>query len=172
LETLIFTILSSAAVLLGVGVVTMRNPISSALSLVGTFFCLAGIYAMLGAHFVAVIQVLVYAGAIMVLFIFVIMLLQLRDEEDYSWSEYGPRIIGGMVVSILLCGALVVALSGANQDYGPVGAEFGTIKQIGYLLFGNPESGAIGKYLLPFEAVSALLTVGVVGAVVLGKRKL
>ena len=149
----------------------MRSPISSALSLVGTFFCLAGIYAMLGAHFVAVIQVLVYAGAIMVLFIFVIMLLQLRDEENYSWSQYGARVIG-MVVSILLCGALVVALSGVNQGYGAVGPEFGTIRQIGYLLFGDPESGVVGKYLLPFEAVSALLTVGVVGAVVLGKRKL
>jgi NADH-quinone oxidoreductase subunit J len=168
-EALIFYTVSALAIAAGVCVVTMKNPISSAVALVSSFFCLAVLYALLGAHFVAVVQVLVYAGAIMVLFIFVIMLLNLREESEQAWGDMNARAVAGMCVAALLGGGLLVSLASAQSthflpaDLAP--ENFGTIKSVGYALFS-------GRYLLPFEAVSALLTVGVVGAVVLAKRQL
>ncbi len=108
-EAALFYMFSALAILAGVLVVTLRNPISSAVALVSSFLCLAAIYAILGAHFVAVIQVLVYAGAIMVLFIFVIMLLNLRDEVAVPWGDFSPRVVFGFVVAALLGGGLVIA---------------------------------------------------------------
>ncbi len=168
-ETALFYFFSLLAILGGVGVVTLRNPISSAISLVSTFFCLAAIYAILGAHFVAVVQVLVYAGAIMVLFLFVIMLLNLRDETAVAWGDFSPRVIVGFMVAGLVGGGLVIAASAVGHAEllreTQMAQDFGTIESVGRALFA-------GRFLLPFEAVSALLTVGVVGAVVLAKRNL
>jgi len=168
-EAALFYTFSSLAIVAGVLVVTLRNPISSAIALVASFFCLAAICAILGAHFVAVIQVLGYAGAIMVLFIFVIMLLNLRDEVAVSWGDFSPRVVFGFVVAALLGGGLVIAAAAVGET-GMIAAadaspDYGTIKAVGRAIFS-------GRFLLPFEAVSALLTVGVVGAVVLSKRDL
>ena len=98
-EAVFFYLFSLFAIVSGVGVVTMRNPIASALSLVICFFFLAADYALLGAHFVAVIQILVYAGAIMVLFIFVIMLLNLRHGDHLTFNDIGPRGVVGMATA-------------------------------------------------------------------------
>jgi len=161
-----FTLFALIAVVSGFVVVTRQNPISSAVALVVCFFFLAGMYALLDAHFVAVIQVLVYAGAIMVLFIFVIMLLNLRGDEAPPWSDLAPRAIAGLAAAGLTGLGLVVAVEAVkNAEIGEAQPEFGTIEQVGNALFG-------GTYLLPFEYASALLTVAMVGAVVLGKRKI
>ncbi len=153
----------------GAAVITLKNPIQSAVALVTSFFSLAAIYALLGAHFVAILQVLVYAGAIMVLFVFVIMLLNLRDEVSTAWGALGARSLWSIVFVLFIGGGLLVAASAAQgMGFAPaelVPSDYGTIEAVGTALFD-------GSYLLPFEAVSALLTVGVVGAVVLAKRTL
>jgi NADH-quinone oxidoreductase subunit J len=159
-----FYTLAILAVALGVVVVTRRSPISSAIALVASFFCLAGMYALLDAHFVAIIQVLVYAGAIMVLFIFVIMLLNLRFEGPEVIPHLAPRIIGGLgAVGLVGTGLVVAASALTDQPLEARPPDFGTIAQVGQVMFG-------GTYLLPFEVASALLTVAMIGAVVLGKR--
>jgi NADH-quinone oxidoreductase subunit J len=168
-EAAFFYLFSLIAIGSGTAVITLRNPIKSAVALVISFFCLAAIYALLGAHFVAMLQVLVYAGAIMVLFVFVIMLLNLREETASSWGELSTRALFGIVAALCLSGGMLIAATSAQHmgfiDASLVPAEYGTIQAVGRALFD-------GRYLLPFEAVSALLTVGVVGAVVLAKRTL
>lgn len=161
-----FYLFALIAILSGVAVVTRQNPISSAIALVVCFFFLSGLYVLLDAHFVAVIQVLVYAGAIMVLFIFVIMLLNLRGEGTDQIRDLAPRAILGLGVTGVVGMGLVIAVEGLHLvETRAASSNFGTIEQVGQSLFG-------GQYLLPFEYASALLTVAMVGAVVLGKRKI
>ncbi len=165
-EAVLFYVFSLVAMMSGVGVVTMRNPIASALSLVVCFFFLAADYVLLDAHFVAVIQILVYAGAIMVLFIFVIMLLNLRHGDQLTFEDIGRRSIVGMGTAGLLAVGLFTALGQLPVVLpAQIPADYGTIAYIGKALFEGP-------YLLPFETVSALLTVAVVGAVVLAKKEI
>ena len=161
-----FAVLS---VLGAVGVLFLRNPIHCALSLVGTFFCLGAIYVMLNAEFVAVIQVLVYAGAIMVLFLFVLMLLSSKDVEKYEnkWT------LGKIAAGILSLGIFlqIARLFTANElKLGSKGVypleiveEVGSIVLIGRLLFTD--------YILSFEIIAILLLVAVIGAVVIAKRR-
>jgi len=170
-EAVLFYLFSLVAMVSGVGVVTMRNPIASALSLVVCFFFLAADYVLMDAHFVAVIQILVYAGAIMVLFVFVIMLLNLRDGDHLTFNDIGRRSVVGMGTAGLLAVGLFTAIGQlpvlvpAAIDLDPAGPAYGTIAYIGTAMFE-------GKFLLPFETVSALLTVAVVGAVVLAKKEI
>ena len=162
----LFHLFALIAVVSGVLVVTRRNAISSAIALVVCFFFLSGMYVMLDAHFVAVIQVLVYAGAIMVLFIFVIMVLNLRTGAAKNLPDIGTRAVAGLAVAGLVGTGLLVALEAVvHTEIGPAPEGFGTIQSVGMALFD-------GKYLIPFEYASALLTVAMVGAVVLGKRKI
>lgn len=145
-------------------VIFAKSPISSAMSLVATFFFLAGIYVLLWAHTVAVLQVLVYAGAIMVLFLFVIMLLNLGETTSTGPRMTLSRIVGGAAAAGLLV-VLVMAIwraPGAMQT--PNAATFGTLQAIGVEIY--------TKWLLPFEAVSLLLLVGMVGAVVVAKSRI
>ncbi|HEY7725807.1 MAG TPA: NADH-quinone oxidoreductase subunit J [Anaeromyxobacteraceae bacterium] len=146
------------------GVVLARNPVNAAMSLVAAFFFLAGLYVLLVAHLVAFLQVLVYAGAIMVVFLFVIMLLALHDEDlkaarlkAIQWA--GVAGAAGLVVVV----ARAVAHAG-TLPLRPVPPEFGTVKAVGQLLF--------TQYLLPFEATSLLLLVAIVGAVVVAKQRI
>ncbi len=168
-EAGLFYFFALVTVVAGVSVITQRNPINSAISLVASFFGLAAIYAMMGAHFVAVIQLLVYAGAIMVLFIFVIMVLNVRDEGGIELFKIGRRGILGVSVGLLLGGGVLIAAGAVGGAEllapGRAPADFGSIEAIGTALFD-------GRYLLPFEVISILLTVAVVGAVVLAKREL
>ena len=166
---IVFYLFAVLAVVGAVSVLLLRSPVYCALSLVGTFFCLAAIYILLNAEFVATIQVLVYAGAIMVLFLFVIMLLNLEPERPLSFRFSLPKLIGaGVTVAILA--QLVGVVHHAASKIGPRGdypverleAEGGT-EIIGRLLFTD--------YVLPFEIVSVLLLVSVIGAVVLAKRR-
>ncbi len=152
-------------------VVANRNPVRSALSLVVNFFVLAVLYLSLSAQFIAAVQIIVYAGAIMVLFLFVIMLLNLGAPE-------GLRESGGLQAPVALLLALIFlgAITGAgaiSAGLGPVSATpqtlatGGTVRTVGLSLF-NPSL----PWLLPFELTSILLLVGAVGAIVLAKRRL
>ncbi len=167
METLFFTIVAAVAVLASILVITCRNPINSALSLIMTFFCLATLYVMLDAPFLAAAQVIVYAGAIMVLIVFVIMLLNLRAE---SAGRYTHAIIGGGVIGFLTLfeTAYFLMRSSATGSKGALSPEL--VTRVGHTeLIAN---AMFTDFLLPFEITSLLLLVAIVGAVVLAKRKL
>lgn len=166
LQAVTFYLFAIATVLAAVAVITRRNPIAAAVSLVVAFFFQAGMYVLLDAHFVAVTQVLVYAGAIMVLFIFVIMLLNLRGADPEELPGISGRGLAGLAVAGIVGTGLVVAIEGLRAvDMGPAPADFGTIETVGRTIFN-------GTYLLPFEVASVLLTVAMIGAVVLAKREI
>jgi NADH-quinone oxidoreductase subunit J len=163
-EMVVFWIFAVPLIAGAFGVILARNPVNAAISLVVSFFFLAGTYILLTAHLLAFLQVLVYAGAIMVLFLFVIMLLTTKDEEFARARMKVMQLAGG-------AGALgiFVVVWKAVMDLGPtpmriVGPEFGTVKAVGRLLY--------TQYLLPFEATSLLLLVAIVGAVVVAKQRI
>jgi NADH-quinone oxidoreductase subunit J len=135
------------------------------MALVSTFFFLAGIYVLLWAHTVAALQILVYAGAIMVLFLFVIMLLNLGEEAPGPRLTFGRIIGGGAAIGIFVTLALAIArVPNRVADLGGRAETFGTLRQIGFDIFTT--------WLLPFEAVSLLLLVAMVGAVVVAKSRI
>jgi NADH-quinone oxidoreductase subunit J len=170
METAVFWVLASVAILSAFLCITRANPVASALWLVITLFALAGIYVTLDAQFIGVLQVLVYAGAIMVLFLFVIMLLNLGRQERSDLQGWGMR-----GVTVLLGLGLATELLAFRAA---MPTEFrlppGTLAQI------QQAQGAVGlvsqplfrTYLVPFEITSLLLLAAVVGAVVLAKRKI
>jgi len=142
-------------------VVFHRNPMSSAIYLVVTMLCLAGFYALLAGAFVAVIQVLVYAGAVMVLMLFVIMMLNLREETLQREGSILTWIIAA-VIGLVLVVAVVPPFP--HTPIGPPQPAFGTIEEVGSKLF--------TVYMLPFELTSVLLLVAIIGAVILAKRRM
>jgi len=166
MELLIFAGLALVAGVAAVLVVVQRHAVYSALFLIITMGALAGIYILLEAHFVWIIQVIVYAGAIMVLFLFVIMLLDIRRER-YPWA---PPDRGRIVVAVVLSMVLLVELGMAVTQHlvlapggGPPSSDdFGTTHVVGRLLFTD--------YLFPFEITSVILLVAMVGAMVLAKK--
>lgn len=141
--------------------ITRKNPVTAVMSLVATFFGLAAIYASLSAHFLAVVQVLVYAGAIMVLFIFVVMILNREEVAPLAWRPM--RVFGVVAVAyLLLVFWRVVAVGVPTAEAPPVIPEtFGTVASIGDILF--------RQFLYPFEAISLLLLVAIVGGVVVSR---
>jgi NADH-quinone oxidoreductase subunit J len=169
---------SGAAIASALLCVTRRSPVASALWLVGTMFCLAALYVLFDAQFIAVIQVLVYAGAIMVLFLFVIMLLNLAPggpTDRRGWF--------GAAIAVLFAAALVAqlwALSRAVRTEGFAGQTAAYPLPAGELQRLQESQGAVGmladplfrQYLVPFEITSVLLLAAIVGAVVLAKRKI
>ena len=161
-EAILFYVLSAVAVGAGVQVIASRNPIHSAIGLVTSFLAIAGLYVLLHAEFVAAVQVLVYAGGIMVLFLFVIMLVNLRDRPPLR-----PRLRGAFAAAagLLAIGAMLVAagrgrLLGTAAG-GPGAAATGNLEAVGTALF--------TQALLPFEIASVLLLVAMVGAIVLAR---
>ncbi|WP_404800656.1 NADH-quinone oxidoreductase subunit J family protein [Anaeromyxobacter paludicola] len=160
----VFWIFTVPLIASSLGVVVAKNPITAAMSLVGAFFCLAGIYVLLTAHLVAFLQILVYAGAIMVLFLFVIMLLSLQDEV-LGVSRLKVMQGVGAVGCIGVFAVVYRAILASGGRYMPqVDEGYGTVKAVGRLLF--------TQYLLPFEATSLLLLVAIVGAVVVAKQRI
>jgi NADH-quinone oxidoreductase subunit J len=163
-ELVVFWILAVPLLASAVGVVVSRNPVNAAMSLVSAFFFLAGIYVVLVAHLVAFLQVLVYAGAVMVVFLFVIMLLALHDEnlrEARLKAMQWAGVIGAAGVAIVVANAIQAA---GPMPWKAVAQDFGTVRAVGKLLF--------TQYLLPFEATSVLLLVAIVGAVVVAKQRI
>ena len=163
-ELVMFWVMAVPLIAAAAGVVVARSPVYAAMSLVAAFFFLAGIYVLLTAHLIAFLQIIVYAGAIMVLFLFVVMLLSLTD------AELGlEKITALKVVGILGSAGLLSLLVTAIVQSGPgtmkvVGEDFGTVRAVGKILF--------TQYMLPFEATSVLLLVAIVGAVVVAKEKI
>ena len=159
----LFGILSFLAIMFALMVVFTRNPVNSVLYLVLTFFCIAGHYLLLNAQFLAVVHIVVYAGAIMVLFLFVIMLMNLNEESEPQ-KNIIMKIIAGCIGGILLF-VMVGTLKGAEQmqlqQYGA--SEIGLVKNLGKVLF--------GEFLFPFEIASVLLLAAMVGAILLGKKE-
>ncbi len=159
----IFYVLASIAVLSGFMVIGSRNAIHSAIYLVLTFLSVAGIYVLLEAEFVAAVQVLVYAGGIMVLFLFVIMLVNLEDslEDRIRLHATISGVIGLAVVGLILyvysTGRLVAVTTPSTLCQG------GNLQAVGTSLFRD--------YLLPFEVASILLLVAMIGAIVLARQK-
>jgi len=166
MQLLMFSILGFGAVLSALFMVTNKKAISAAMSLIVTMFCLAGLYVLLDAHLMAALQIIVYAGAIMVLFLFVIMLLNVEEKEG---RPEGHTILL-QFVAILLVGLVflsmvnLVKVDGSLFALGDAANPFGTTKAVGKLLF--------TEYLLPFEIASVLLLAAIVGAVILAKRRI
>jgi NADH-quinone oxidoreductase subunit J len=170
---LLWWVFASLAIGGGIGMVTRKNPVASLLFLVVTFFSLAAIYVLLQAHFIAAIQVIVYAGAIMVLFLFVIMLLNLGHDyrKDLRW---GLGVILGFVVSGALAGLLARRFRGADEN--PIYQHFPGPEGMDLLLAEQGAVGAIARplftdYVVAFELVGLLLLVALVGAIALAKKR-
>jgi NADH-quinone oxidoreductase subunit J len=162
---LFFWACAATACLMGLLVVVLPNPVSSALALVVTLCAVAGLFLSLGAQFISMVQVIVYAGAIMVLFLFVIMLLQLRGSGRGGRAVFGPRVLGALLGGGMLA-LLGASVTSATYPAGPGDPAFfapNNTLEIGRALY--------SRYLVPFEVTSVLLLVALVGAVVLAKRK-
>jgi NADH-quinone oxidoreductase subunit J len=165
-ETVIFAVLSLSIVIGAIFTVTRRNPITAVMSLVFTFFALSALYATLDAHFLAVLQILVYAGAIMVLFIFVVMILNREEVSPVSlrgWVVRPLGIVAGGYVAYVGASAVwreraMDLLAGPTQA---LPADYGTVAGVGLAMFRD--------FVLPFEAISLLLLVAIVGGVILSR---
>ena len=167
METLFFSIITLVAVVSAVLVVVCKNPINSALSLIMTFFCLATYYVMLDAPFMAAVQVMVYAGAIMVLMVFTIMLLNIRVDASKKHSH--KLVIGSVIGFFTLINTVFILIrSRAAVPTGPYSGD--VIRKIGHTELIGREM--FTNFLLPFEITSILLLVAIVGAVILAKKKI
>jgi len=167
MNTLVYTfhfyLFGLLAIASALAFVTRKSPVAAALWLVNTMFCLSALYVMLDAQFIGAVQVLVYAGAIMVVFLFVVMLLNLGQASDITDIRgLGGRLVAGLVGLAMLAELFALSrlhfprLMGAMTDHANIV---------------NPVSGPLfQEYLLPFEVTSVVLLVAVVGAVVLAKR--
>ena len=159
---ILFWILSVVAVFSALMVITSKNPVFSVLWLIVTFFCISGHYILLNAQFIAIVNIIVYAGAIMVLFLYVLMLMDLgRDSEPQKnkWLKLIGAVAGG---SLLL--VLVAALRHTEEQMAQLNTgNIGLIENLGTILF--------TKYVVPFEISSILFLSAMVGAVVIGKKE-
>lgn len=165
MELVAFVILTTMVLVTGLVVIRHRNKVVAALALAGNLVSIAGFYLLINAQFLALLQVIVYAGAIMVLILFVIMLLNLPDEARRPG-------VGGIqgVLGVLLAVAFVVIIGGAlynataGSSFPATTGDFGTVESVGVALFTN--------FFYAFEAISLLLLVAMIGAVLLAKRRL
>jgi NADH-quinone oxidoreductase subunit J len=163
LHLALFIIFGAICVGGAINLLRQKHPIDSALSLVVVMGSLAGLYLLLGAEFLAAIQVIVYAGAIMVLFVFVIMLLNAGQEEHTRGSKIALLFgVPGMLVGGVLATWTVLKSQPSVKTVG-VGSLYGGPHEIGRLLFGD--------FLLPFEITSVLILIAIMGAVVLARRE-
>ena len=167
IEYSLFFFFAATLIITSLVAVANRNPIYSVVSLIMTFFSIAGLFVMLEAYFLAALELLVYAGAIMVFFIFVIMLLNLKKE--YKAPNYLAKF--RLMNKVLLCGFVLIMAylfwnsfdTITNIDV-PIRINFGNVESVAYLLF--------TKYLLPFEVASILLLAALIGAIYISKRNI
>jgi len=169
MHDILFYLLAGLTLLCGFMVIAnpfSRNPVTSAMFLVLTIASLAGLFVLLQAFFLAAVQILVYAGAVMVLFLFVIMLLDLKDEERRRVRGFAGRLllVTGPIVVLLIVLMFFKSLSNTALPAAPLNPLEGATVPLGKLLFTS--------YLLPFEIVSVLLLVAIVGVILLSKKDL
>ena len=159
-----FAILATVAVVGALGVILLKQPIHAALSLVGTLLTLAVLFVTLQAHFLAAIQVIVYAGAIMVLFLFVIMLLNIERQErdDHPWLRWAAYAVGLVAAASLIVGALLDPRQAPDAALVRETLQGGHPSLIAEVLY--------GEFMLAFQLVGVLLLTGMVGAVALVQR--
>lgn len=166
MQLILFWIFAILMLAFGAGVVFLRNPVSSALSLVMSFVALAALFVTLDAFFIGIIQILVYAGAVMVLFLFIIMLLDLRSERTRrlnlaAWTG------GGLVVAgfLGLLARVIFTAPGFAIEKPPISQpEISDVTMVGWALF--------DRFNLPFQIIGVLLLVATVGVVLLSKKEL
>jgi NADH-quinone oxidoreductase subunit J len=160
----LFYILSFVAIVCALMMVFSKNPVHSVLYLVATFFAIAGHYFLLNAQFLGVVHIIVYAGAIMVLFLYVIMMLNLNKEVEPAKSNIQKvvGVIAGGLMSIVLVASL--RSTELKMQTAKTNMEIGIVKNLGQTLF--------NEYLLPFELASILLLAAMVGAVFLSKKEI
>jgi len=170
METAVFIVSALIVLAGGLGVVTSRNPVHAALSLIATLFGIAVLFLNLGAELLAVVQVIVYTGAIVVLILFVMMLLGVDREEDLDTEPLvGQRLLAGLI-GLLFLGAILAIIitgkdaivTGSHSVTSAISPTVSNISQIGTALFTT--------YVFPLEVTAGLLTIAVVGAVVLSRR--
>lgn len=166
MNAFLFFLFASVAIAAAVLVIVHRNPVYSALSLILTLFALAGLYVLLQAPFIAAIHIIVYAGAIMVLFLFVIMLLDLKkDEKKEGGNKLGPILgIAAAVILVVEIFFFITSTRSPAASGAPMNSITGDTQSIGLLLF--------TRYLFPFEIASVLLLSAIIGSIVLAKLKL
>jgi NADH-quinone oxidoreductase subunit J len=160
MQEVLFYLFSAAMLIFGLLVITNRNPVNSAMFLVLVFFFMAGLFVLLEAFFLAAVQVLVYAGAVMVLFLFVIMLLNVTDETRRKANLFG--IVGTFLVVPTLMAEFYLILQRTELKASPSDL-MGTTEVVGKLLF--------SRYLLPFEVASLILLVAMVGVILLSRKE-
>jgi NADH-quinone oxidoreductase subunit J len=163
LTQIIFWFLTALAVGSALMVLISRNPVHSVLFLIATFFAISGHYILLNAQFLAIVNVIVYAGAIMVLFLFVVMLMNLNRQTEPQknlWLIVAGVITGGCLLLVVVMAARDVG--GRNQAIEMAGGDIGLLSQLGKKLFTD--------YVIPFEVSSVLFLSAMVGAVILGKK--
>ncbi len=162
-QVAIFFVLAAIAVLGALSLILQRHPIHSALSLIVVMVALAGLYLLMGAEFVAAVQIIVYGGAIMVLFVFVIMLLNAGIEERTNVSKLAG--IAGIPLAVALLGFIAAAIA-RSSDAAQAGVQTGALastKGISMMLF--------REFVYPFELTSFLILVAILGAIVLAQRE-
>lgn len=166
MEQFAFYALAFVAIISSLGVVLMKNPVHSALWMLATFFSVAGIFVQLNAEYIAAIQILVYAGAILILYMFVVMLLNPDHKGFIKLPMY--RVALGGIAALVIFVQILVAVKSTNV-IGKIGkvtpelmSEVGNVKMFGEALF--------TRYLVPFEVASILLLVALIGSIVLAKK--
>jgi len=160
---IIFLVLALLAVFAAISLIVQRHPIHSALSLIVVMVALAGLYLLMGAEFVAAVQIIVYGGAIMVLFVFVIMLLNAEEEERTNFSKLAR--FAGIPLALAITGFIAAAIA-RNAGSLPAAEPSGTLtstKTLSNLLFSD--------FVYPFELTSFLILVAILGAIVLAQRE-
>ena len=162
----LFWIFAALMLVFGAAVIINRNPVASALSLVLSFLGLSALFMSLDAYFIGIIQVLVYAGAVMVLFLFIIMLLDLRAEErrKINAGSFAGGVVVALAFFVQIC-LVVGQLRGASETFPALpGSPTDDVRAVGLLLFDN--------YNLPFQIIAVLVLVATIGVIVLSKREL
>ena len=164
MDVIVFYIFAGITVLASIGVVSARSPMHSVMLLIVSFAGLAGLYVQLDAPFTAVTQIIIYAGAIMVLFLFVVMLLNAHTEDEVIPSRLGPHALKlAVVLSLVLAVELVQAVMALSRSaFDPASPSISSVAQIGGTLYRT--------YAFAFEATSVLILVSMVGAVVIARR--
>jgi NADH-quinone oxidoreductase subunit J len=166
MSPILFWVFSALMLAFGISVILNRDPVASALSLVASFLCLSALFVGLDAFFIGVIQVLVYAGAVMVLFLFIIMLLDLKAEKRRHFNKLA--LAGGSAVTALFVAGILHVLEAfpaGAQPFPALGTtKLDDVRQVGITLF--------TRFNLPFQTVGVLVLVASIGVIVLSRRQL